>query len=48
MKEQHTQEGDTKMIRYTCKYPGCRGNGTDLETREGVVFKDEDDSKKYP
>jgi hypothetical protein len=48
MKETHTQEGDTKTIRYVCQYPGCRGNGTDLETREDLIFKDESDTKKYP
>jgi hypothetical protein len=48
MKETHTQEGDAKMIRWICQWPGCKGNGTDLDTREDLIFKDESDTKKYP
>lgn len=39
MKEIHSQEGDTEMTRWICQWPGCKGNGTDLETREDLVLK---------
>jgi hypothetical protein len=46
MKEEHTREGDAKMIKYTCEYPGCGFARKDLETdehlnlREGIDIND--------
>jgi hypothetical protein len=47
MKEEHTKEGDAKMIKYTCEYPGCGFTRTDLEADEHLNFRGSDISDRY-
>jgi hypothetical protein len=39
MKEEHTKEGDGKMIKYTCEYPGCGFAREDLESDEHLNLR---------
>jgi hypothetical protein len=47
MEEKHTQEGDTKMIRYVCEYPGCGFSGTDLETTEHLNLREDSNISQH-